>query len=88
MPEMTKAEQFAAKKALQILTEAGGAGVSKDVLLEMVGLTTERPLTTAEGDALIDLLMARGWAVNYRDPITGCTRYVISGPGTLAKGAL
>ena len=56
--------------------------------MEQVGITAQMPLTTAEQAALIDRLERNAWVQSYRDPIRDLVRYVLSGPGHLALGAL
>ena len=75
--EMTPHEIFLCKTALRVLA-----------WMEQVGITAQMPLTTAEQAALIDRLERNAWVQSYRDPIFKQVRYVLSGTGTLALGAL
>ena len=70
---MTPHEIFLCKTALRVLDSAGTQGVGREAWMEQVGITAQMPLTTAEQAALIDRLEVR---------------YVLSGTGTLALGAL
>ena len=85
---MTPREVFLAKTALRVLEGAGPQGVNREAWMEQVGITAQAPLTTAERSALIDRLERNDWVRSYRDPILDQVRYVLSGPGTLALGAL
>ena len=74
---MTPRDVYLSKTALRILEAAGIQGVGREAWMEQVGITAQMPLTTAEQAALIDRL-------DIRDLV----RYVLSGPGHLALGAL
>ena len=76
---MTPRDVYLSKTALRILEAAGIQGVGREAWMEQVGITAQMPLTTAEQAALIDRL---------DDPIRDLVRYVLSGPGHLALGAL
>ena len=82
---MTPRDVYLSKTALRILEAAGIQGVA---WMEQVGITAQMPLTTAEQAALIDRLERNAWVQSYRDPIRDLVRYVLSGPGHLALGAL
>ena len=85
---MTPRDVYLSKTALRILEAAGIQGVGREAWMEQVGITAQMPLTTAEQAALIDRLERNAWVQSYRDPIFKQVRYVLSGTGTLALGAL
>ena len=70
------------------MEEADATGVGRDAWMEQVGICAQGPLTSAEQEALIERVLRNGWVQSYRDPILEQVRYVLSGPGTLALGAL
>lgn len=85
---MTPRDVYLSKTALRVLEAAGTQGVGREAWMEQVGITAQMPLTTAEQAALIDRLERNAWVQSYRDPIRDLVRYVLSGPGHLALGAL
>ena len=85
---MSPREVFLTKLALRVLRDAGTPGLGREPWMEQTGILAQSPLTTAEQDALIERVLRNGWVQSYRDPILEHVRYVLSGPGTLALGAL
>ena len=85
---MTPHEIFLCKTALRVLDSAGPQGVNREAWMAQVDIMATQPLTTAEQDALIQRLMENAWVQSYRDRIRDQVRYVLSGTGTLALGAL
>ena len=85
---MTEREIYLCKLALRVLEGSGSAGVGRDAWMEQVGIYAQGPLTSAEQAALISKVEHNGWALSYRDPIREQVRWVLSGPGSLALGAL
>lgn len=86
--KLTANEVFLAKCALRVLEGAGGVGVSEEVLLDQVAISSERLLTRVERRALLSVLIERDWMYAYTEPLTGCKRWVLSEDGQLALRAL
>lgn len=85
---MKPREIYLCKTALRVLKSSGPAGVNRVALMEQVGIVEQCPLATAEQAELIERLEDNGWVLSYRDPIRDEIRYVLSGTGSLALGAL
>lgn len=85
---MTPREIILAKAALRCLDDAGGAGLSSSALLEQTAAQAETMITSLESRALLGLLTEKEWIYQYKDPLTGNKRWVITEAGHLAKSAL
>ena len=85
---MTPHEIYRIKEALKVLEYAGPQGVGRDALLGQTEIATGQILTSSEKDRLLETLTEKQWAYSFRDPLSGNIRYVLTGPGTLARNAL
>jgi hypothetical protein len=85
---MTPNEQYLLKTALQVLEQAGAQGTQESALLSMIEIHVDGILTNIEKRIVLKMLIEKGWAYTYRDPITDHQRYVLTEQGTLAAHAI
>jgi hypothetical protein len=81
---MDALDKHVIKTALETLRAAGGAGVTKNALLDQIDLAAGTPTTNEQREAAFALIRDRGWMVSHLEPIWHTTRWSLTERGLTA----
>lgn len=85
---MTDTDILVMRKMLNILIGIGPDGLVENDLKEQAEIAAGRPLTTAEQDLAVKLMIDRRWIASYRQPVTDRVRWYVTEQGKMAYSAL
>lgn len=84
---MNATDRLACKRALEAL-DTISAGLPAKALMDEVERMLHRPLTTAERERTVYLLLQKEWVYTYRNSITDEVLYAATDAGRMAMVAL